>query len=69
MKDYNNAWSALIGAIATAQERDTATFGEHKGLTVDQQLKAAEVAALLSISQELSALRHNGISPEFHPDN
>lgn len=57
MSDYNNAWDALIKAIGSAQGRDTATFGYHEGLTVDQQLKAAEVAALLSISQELSGIR------------
>lgn len=65
MSDYNNAWDALIKAIATSQERDNATFGQHESLSVDQQLKAAEVAALLSISQELSAIRHEGINPKF----
>jgi hypothetical protein len=35
------------------------------GLTVDQQLKLAEVQALLSISQELSRIHHQGINPSF----
>jgi hypothetical protein len=34
-------------------------------LTTDQRLKVAEVAALLSISQELSGIRHGGINPEY----
>lgn len=34
-------------------------------LTVDQQLKIAEIKALLSISQELSKIHHEGINPEY----
>lgn len=34
-------------------------------LTVDQRLKVAEIKALLSISQELSGIHHNGINPAF----
>jgi hypothetical protein len=34
-------------------------------LTIDQGLKLAEVKALLSISQELSLIHHEGINPKF----
>ncbi|UJW32436.1 hypothetical protein L3Q67_01200 [Saccharothrix sp. AJ9571] len=34
-------------------------------LTIDQQLKLAEVKALLSISQELSKIHHEGINPDY----
>lgn len=43
-------------------------FAEQDHLTIDQRLKAAEVAALLSIAQELSAIRNLGIAPEYVPD-
>ncbi|MEV2239561.1 hypothetical protein [Micromonospora sp. NPDC049891] len=36
------------------------------GLTVDQQLKVAEIKALLSISQELSKIHHHGINPDYN---
>lgn len=35
-------------------------------LTMDQRLKLAEIKALLSISQELSKIHHEGINPEYH---
>jgi len=34
-------------------------------LTVDQRLKIAEIKALLSISQELSQIHHEGINPNW----
>lgn len=34
-------------------------------LTIDQRLKVAEIKALLSISQELSKIHHEGINPEY----
>lgn len=34
-------------------------------LTVDQRLKVVEIRALLSISQELSKIHHEGINPEY----
>jgi hypothetical protein len=38
-------------------------------LSTDQKLKVAEIKALLSISQELSKIHHEGINPEYdsHP--
>lgn len=37
----------------------------HSELTIDQRLKIAEIKALLSISQELSKIHHEGINPEY----
>lgn len=34
-------------------------------LTLDQQLKLAEIKALLAIGQELSQIHHEGINPEY----
>lgn len=44
---------------------DLAKVEGREDLTVDQQLKIAEVKALLSISQNLSRIHHHGINPEF----
>lgn len=37
-------------------------------LSTDQLLKVAEIKALLAIGQELSAIHHDGINPEYHAD-
>jgi hypothetical protein len=42
---------------------DLVPLEEGGDLTIDQRLKAIEVRALLSISQELSMIRVHGISP------
>lgn len=64
--DYGTAWEALGKAIGRAKGKESGSIAyDLDFLTVDQALKAAEVAALLSISQELSAIRHMGISPEY----
>lgn len=54
--DYATAWDALTSAIGAAQGQLSATIDDVEGLTIEQRLKVAEIAALLSISQELSAL-------------
>ncbi|MEV8274621.1 hypothetical protein [Microbacterium sp. NPDC077184] len=54
--DYATAWDALTSAIGAAQGQSSATIDDVEGLTIEQRLKVAEIAALLSISQELSAL-------------
>lgn len=48
-----------LNAITAREEK----LGE--SLTVDQQLKVAEIKALLSISQELSRIHNEGINPNF----
>ena len=65
MSDYNTAWDTLAEAIGNHQEKSSGSITNLEGLTTDQRLKVAEVSALLSISQELSAIRHQGINPEF----
>jgi hypothetical protein len=55
--NYNTAWRALLGAIGAANGDANPSIDEVDSLTPDQRFKAAEIVALLSISQELSALR------------
>lgn len=59
MSDYNVAWDALGSAIGAAEGKPSGTVRDIGHMTVDQQLKVAEVAALLSIAQELSGIRNN----------
>ncbi|WP_144796188.1 hypothetical protein [Microbacterium paludicola] len=55
--DYAVAWDALTTAIGAAKGVGAGYVTDVEHLTVDQRLKVAEVAALLSISQELSKLK------------
>lgn len=57
--DYGTAWDALAAAIGSAKGRSSGYIDDLEHLTVDQRLKVAEIAALLSISQEMSALPRN----------
>ena len=54
--DYGNAWDALSTAIGSAKGESAGYTDDIGHLDTDQQLKVAEIAALLSIAQELSAL-------------
>ncbi|MFL6162237.1 MAG: hypothetical protein ACJ74U_08410 [Jatrophihabitantaceae bacterium] len=54
MNMYSDAFDAMNAIDSTVEK-----------LTVDQKLKIAEIKALLSISQELSQIHHEGINPEF----
>lgn len=63
MNNYADAWDLLAKAIGAAQGKSSGTVMNLEGLTVDQQLKVAEVTALLSISQELSIIHYEGIAP------
>lgn len=54
--DYSRAWDALGEAIGAAKGESSGYFDDQEHLNFDQRLKVAEVAALLSIAQELSAL-------------
>jgi hypothetical protein len=60
--NYQAAWRALSEAIGAAKGQSSGSITDVDHLTVDQQLKVAEVAALLSISQELSALNPQNTS-------
>ena len=68
MSDYATAWDNLTAAIGRAKGKNSSTIDDVEHLTTDQQLKVAEVAALLSIAQELSAIRHGGINSEYVRD-
>jgi len=57
--DYAAAWDALCDTIGAAEGKSAGSITEMDHLTIDQRLKAAEVAALLSIAQEISALNPN----------
>jgi hypothetical protein len=65
---YGNTWDVLCTTIGAAKGESSGYFYDIEHLTIDQQLKVAEVGALLSIAEELSAIRHRGINPEFDAD-
>ncbi|QYF89714.1 hypothetical protein [Arthrobacter sp. PAMC25284] len=60
--DYATAWDALAEAIGAAKGQSAGSVTDQDHLSVDQRLKVAEVAALLSIAQELSALNPQNTS-------
>lgn len=62
---YSTAWETLTNAIGAANGYSTGTIVDVDHLTVDQRIAAAHVVALLSISEELSAIRHQGINAEY----
>ncbi|MEJ6489391.1 hypothetical protein PQI23_06625 [Leucobacter sp. USCH14] len=65
MTDYANAWDLLASAIGAAKNESAGSIADVSHLTVDQRIEVAKVAALLSISQELSGLRQGeGAGPE-----
>lgn len=53
-----NLWSMAFDDM-------NALDGKADEMTLDQRLKLAEIKALLSISQELSQIHHEGIA-EYH---
>jgi hypothetical protein len=57
-----NLWHDAFDALS-----DAVPHGNFDTATVDQKLKVAEIKALLSISQELSKIHHEGINPNFTP--
>ena len=56
--DYGRAWDKLAEVIGAASGHSSGYYFETAHMTIDQQLKVAEVGALLSISQEINHLRH-----------
>lgn len=54
--DYSTAWDSLTKAIGTAKGFSSGSISEAEHLSIDQQIEVAKVAALLSISQELSLI-------------
>lgn len=79
---YSVVWDALNDTIGAAKRKGVrGSIKEQDHLSIDQRLKVAEVAALLSIAQEISALnpqnttftdkdgiRRNGWGLETHSD-
>ncbi len=65
MSAYSTAWDTMAAAIGAAEGSSSGTITDVEHLSVDQQLKAAEISALLAIAEELSRLRHYGMNPEF----
>jgi hypothetical protein len=63
--DYATAWDALTAAIGSARGQSSGSIHDMQDLSTDQQLKAVEIAALLSIAQELSSIHHAGINPKY----
>lgn len=68
MSDYYTAWESLTHTIGAAKGKGSGSIDDVDHLTTDQRLKVAEISALLSIAQELSAIRNKGINPEFSDD-
>ncbi|PZU48450.1 MAG: hypothetical protein DI566_04245 [Microbacterium sp.] len=56
--DYVKAWDKLAEVIGTASGHSSGYYFDTGHMTIDQQLKVAEIGALLSISQEINHLRH-----------
>jgi hypothetical protein len=65
VSDYHTAWDSLGHTIGAADGKSSGSIVEVDHLTTDQRLKVAEVAALLSIAQELNHIRRYGIQPEY----
>ncbi|MFI8413743.1 hypothetical protein ACIGB6_14915 [Paeniglutamicibacter gangotriensis] len=62
MSDYEVAWDALAEAIGAAKGVSSGSITDTEHLTVDQRIEVAKVAALLSISQEISSLNPQNTS-------
>lgn len=59
---YSNASDTLAAAIGAAKNSSVGYHYDTEHMTVDQRLKVAEILALLSIAEDLSAIRHHGIA-------
>ena len=57
-------WNHALNLWASAAD-DVDRLSEMDSLTVDQQLKIAEIRALLAIGRELSLIQNQGIRPEW----
>lgn len=62
MSDYYTAWERLLGAISAGTGIQSPTIDDAKDMTIEQQLQVAQTVALISISQELSALNPRNYS-------
>lgn len=60
---YDVVSDTLAEVIGKAKGQSTGYFYELDHLTVDQQLQALQVQALLVVAVEINHLRHAGIAP------
>lgn len=67
--DYATAWDTLAEAIGAAKGESSGSIADVDHMTVDQRLKVAEVAALLSIAQEVSAFNPQNTSTRDEDGN
>lgn len=59
--DYATAWDELCRTIGAAKGQSTTTIDDVEHLTTDQRLKVAEISALLSVAQEISAMNPRNV--------
>jgi len=59
-----DTWNHALNLWSSAAD-DVDRLSEMDSLTVDQQLKIAEIRALLAIGRELSLIQNQGIRPEW----
>lgn len=69
MNDYSTAWESLTETIGAAKGQSSGSITDQDHLSTDQRLKVAEVAALLSIAQEISALNPQNSSSKDKDGN
>ncbi|MFW0774511.1 hypothetical protein ACLRGI_15225 [Paenarthrobacter nitroguajacolicus] len=67
--DYSTAWDALAETIGAAKHQSSGSITELEHLDTDQRLKVVEIAALLSIAQEISALNPQNTSTRDEDGN
>ncbi|MEV6923244.1 hypothetical protein AB0M46_01830 [Dactylosporangium sp. NPDC051485] len=58
----------LVDSFSDAIDAIEKLDKKYDKMTIDQQLKLAEVKALTSIALALSAIHHGGINPRYDPD-
>lgn len=56
---YAIAWDALAENIGAAQVNSSGSINELDHLNIDQRLKVIQIAALLAVCEEVSALNPN----------
>lgn len=57
--DYVTAWDALAEIIGATRGHSSGSINDLDHLNIDQRLKVIQIAALLAISEEVSALNPN----------
>lgn len=67
--DYSTAWDALAETIGAAKGQSSGSITDIEHLDTDQRLKVVEIAALLSIAQEVSALNPQNTSSRDEDGN